>query len=72
MNKTLPDLKEGDRVKLIKMDNDPHPIPIGTVGTVTSAQDIRTAGEDWTQVAVSWDNGRSLSCVCPPDIVQKI
>jgi len=57
---------------LIKMDNDPHPIPIGTVGTVTSAQDIRTAGEDWTQVAVSWDNGRSLSCVCPPDIVQKI
>lgn len=63
----LANLKAGDRVILAHMGDDPNPIPTGTVGTVTDiAPCVR---DDEVQVFVKWDNGRHLSCICPPDVL---
>lgn len=62
-------LEPGDRVELLSMPDDPHPVPVGTTGTVE-----RVAHFDWPhpydQVSVRWDNGRSLALVIPPDRVR--
>jgi len=63
---TIPD--KGDRIRLTSsMADDPDPVPIGTEGTVISAREITGLGPPYVQVGVSWDNGRSLGLVCPPD-----
>lgn len=61
--------KTGDRVRLLSMPDDPNPVPAGTEGTVVLVNPVRfgPSGGDFTQVVVNWDNGRSLSCVLPPD-----
>ena len=56
-------LKVGDRIRLIQMIDDPDPIPAGTIGTVTEIH----IHSDWTQIDVSWENGRKLMLVSPPD-----
>ena len=56
---------KGTRVELIKM-NDPYaPVPAGTRGTVEFVDD---AG----QIAMKWDNGRSLALIPSEDIFKKI
>ena len=65
-------IKKGDRIRLISMPDDPNPIPVGTEGTVRLTNDIDWAGDKYTQVSVSWDNGRSLCLVMPPDQVEVI
>ncbi|SER27688.1 protein of unknown function [Faunimonas pinastri] len=60
----------GDRIELVKMDDDPCPIPPGTRGTI---RDLRPMGRN-TQVWIDWDIPRSLACIIPPDelvIVEK-
>ena len=47
---------KGTRIELIRMGNDPRPIPPGTRGTVAYVDDLG-------QIGVNWDNGRSLSLV---------
>jgi hypothetical protein len=64
--------KKGDRVRLVFMPNDPDPIKPGETGTVTEVVDLRWGQDKQTQVHVSWDNGRSLSCICPPDHLEII
>lgn len=64
--------KKGDRVRLVFMPNDPNPVPEGTEGTVLDVQQMDWGHDKWSQVAVEWDNGRSLSCVCPPDYLEII
>lgn len=64
--------KAGDRVKLVFMPNDPDPIPPGTEGTVLSCTELHWGHDIQTQVHIAWDNGRSLSCVCPPDYLEVI
>lgn len=61
------DLKAGDRIRLLSMD-DPDPIPAGTIGTVVAVYPQR----DWTQIDVDWEGGRSLMLSIPPDRVQRI
>lgn len=57
--------KKGDRIKLVSMGkDDPNPVPAGTLGTVRGKPN-EFQGK-W-QVAVAWDNGRSLALVVPPD-----
>jgi hypothetical protein len=46
----------GKRVRLINMPNDPHPVPVGTEGTIDH---IDGAGH----IHVKWDNGSSLSLI---------
>ena len=49
----------GDRIRLIKMSNDPDPIEPNTTGTVKKVTTVYMFGED--HVYVDWDNGRRLS-----------
>jgi hypothetical protein len=42
----------GTRIELVRMGNDPDPIPPGSQGTVT--------GGNGAQLYVDWDGGRSL------------
>ena len=46
----------GSRVELIRMVEDPDPIPPGTQGTVTGADDLPS-------LYVRWDNGRFLDLI---------
>lgn len=70
MSKTnLP--KKNDRVCLVHMGDDPDPIQPGTEGTVINVQALHFgADRPEYQILIRWDNGRSLSCICPPDIVR--
>jgi hypothetical protein len=64
--------KAGDRVQMVFMPNDPEPIPVGTTGTVVDVNDMPWGQDRMTQVMVKWDNGRNLSCICPPDHLEII
>ena len=54
----MTNVQRGDRVKMLHMPDDPDPISVGSIGTVTRVTDGPLA-----QVSVDWDNGRSLSLV---------
>ncbi len=56
--------KPGDRIRLVEMD-DPDPVPVGSLGTITSIRNMR----HWMQIDVQWDSGRSLMLSVPPDRV---
>lgn len=57
-------LIDGDRVRLVRMDDDPDPIPVGSTGTVSFVN------FDTQQAWVEWDNGRSLALVLGKDEVE--
>ena len=59
----------GERIRLVRMDDDPDPIPVGTEGRVTS---IHEHAPGFTQVHVDWDNGRTLMLSMPKDVVTVI
>ena len=63
--KRLP--QTGDRVRLLRMQDDPDPIVPGATGTVVSAARYGFGKDSWTQIDISWDNGRLLMLVSPPD-----
>lgn len=63
------ELKPGERIRLVKMGDDPDPITPGTCGTVDS---VVRHGSDWIINMKSWDNGRTLNPVCPPDVVERV
>ena len=56
---------EGTRICLDNMENDPHPIPPGTKGTVEFVDDMGT-------VFCKFDNGRSLGMIPGEDSFHKI
>ena len=53
LNKKYP---KGTRIKLIKMRQDAHPVPSGTMGTVVGVDDLG-------KIHVSWYNHSSLGIV---------
>ena len=55
----------GDRIRLIKMSNDPNPIEPNTTGIVKKVGTVYMFGED--HLDVQWDNGRSLSLLVGTD-----
>lgn len=59
--------KKGDRIRLVFMDDDPDPIQPGQLGTVVDLNVIGSEQTRWLQIAVDWDDGRSLMLACPPD-----
>jgi hypothetical protein len=56
----------GQRIRLTKMEDDPHPIPVGTTGTVSFVTDLRHY-DHTVQVGVKWDIKRSLALILPRD-----
>ena len=68
-------VKKGDRVRLVHMPDDPNPIPVGSEGTVHTVTVFERSpsgvSKEW-QLGIRWDNGRTLSVICPPDIVDVI
>lgn len=49
----------GTRIRLLRMSNDPDPVPPGSTGTVT--------GGNGSQLWVDWDNGRTLMVLVGED-----
>lgn len=60
--------KAGQRIRLVSMIDDPDPIPAGTTGTVVKTY----PQQDWFQIDVEWDNGRTLMLSIPPDEIERI
>ena len=59
---TLPSV--GDRIRLIQMSEDPHPVPPGTEGIVTSVVLFR----EGASIGMQWiDCTRTLNLSVPPD-----
>lgn len=67
-------IKEGERIRLVKMGEDPDPVPVGSCGTVKHVQPLFLCGDKnpQTQFLIKWDSGRGLNCICPPDIIERI
>jgi hypothetical protein len=63
-------LKQGDRIELISMQDDPCPIEPGTTGTVEYVNEVKGLG--FVQIGVAWDNGRTLMLSCPPDTYRRL
>ncbi len=63
--KRLP--QKGDRVRRLRMQDDPDPIAPGATGTVVSTARHGFGKDAWTQIDISWDNGRALMLVSPSD-----
>lgn len=61
--------KVGDRIRLLDMPHDPHPIPYGTTGVVTQIVDLSCVHKkDDAQIQVKWEGvNRSLSMIWPVD-----
>ena len=59
--------RNGDRIRLLAMTDDPDPIQVGQLGTVVSVSRHGGGNDAWHQVDVAWDNGRTLMLVSPPD-----
>ena len=64
MNQTF---RIGDRIRLIKMADDPDPIRPGEIGTVIGISHHEDGDDLWHQIDVDWDNGRTLMLTLPPD-----
>ena len=62
-------LHPGDRVEMVRMEDDPDPVPPQTRGTVRW---VRRVTAEWIQVDVEWDNGRTLMLSVPPDQFKKV
>lgn len=67
-------LRKGDRIRLVRMPDDPDPIVPGREGTVECLQWVHGngAGQGFMQIAVRWDNGRRLMLNIPPDVVELV
>lgn len=61
----------GARVELVSMGSDPNPIRPGELGTVRGCSWLPAPFREW-QVQVSWDCGRSLSLIVPPDVAKEV
>jgi hypothetical protein len=59
-----PELKPGDRVVVLHLEDEFSAVPIGTAGTVKSHSKV--FGDD--QYNVNWDNGSSLALISSVDI----
>ena len=67
--KELTNLKKlypaGTKVKLVKMNDEYHSVPSGTIGIVSHVDDIGT-------VHISWATGSSLGAVYGEDVIEKV
>ena len=62
----------GDRIRLTGMHDDPDPIRVVQIGKVVGIARHGAGKDVWHQIDVSWDNGRTLMLVSPPDTFEII
>ena len=55
----------GTKVRMIRMADDPHPVPVGMVGEVTFVDDVGS-------VFTRWQNGSGLAFIPNEDAVEII
>jgi len=55
----------GTRIRLLQMGEDPYPVPPGSLGTVTSVDDLGT-------IHMRWDCGSSLGLIVDEDLFEVI
>jgi hypothetical protein len=60
----------GDTIRLIRMVDDPKPIPPNTIGIVREVQTISAFNED--HLIVEWQNGRKLNLIVGLDEFERI
>lgn len=53
------ELKKGDRVEIVALQDDPTPVPVGTQGTVIASGRM--------QVLVAWDDSVHLNGLAMPE-----
>ena len=58
----------GARLSLVSMGDDPDPLPIGTLGTVTGHSYMPGPAGGRSQIWMKWDNGRTLSLIQGADL----
>ncbi len=63
---------QGDRIRLISIDNDPNPVMIGEEGMIVNINCHGSGGDFWEQFDVCWDNGRNLMLISPPNVFKII
>lgn len=56
----------GDIIELVKMPDDPDPIPVGSRGVILGVNPLGFRDNE-VQYHVHWDNGRTLMPVTPID-----
>jgi hypothetical protein len=64
--------EKGQRIRLLKMEDDPCPIPVGATGTIT---DVGKLWDDMIQCHVAWDapnDHRTLAVIIPQDSIEVI
>jgi hypothetical protein len=57
----------GDKIKLIKMPDDPNPIASGMVGTITGIQEAYSEGDVPLTYVVLWENGKTRNVLVGVD-----
>ena len=65
VEKVRNEFPKGSRVRLVRMDNEPRNIPVGTEGTVHHVDDTGS-------IHVHWDNGPTLAVLYGIDECEKI
>lgn len=65
-------IKVGDRIELVRMEDDPDPVAPGTRGVVQLVEVMDLGDGSREYITVLWDDGRSLGLVCPPDRYRRI
>lgn len=56
---------KGTKVRLLKMENDPLPVPVGTIGVINGLDDTGS-------LLVSWQNGSSLNVLYGIDLIEVV
>ena len=62
----------GDRIELVAMPDDPHPVRKGTRGTVRDVVVLEYSQYGQTVLAVDWDDGRTVRVVLPHDQIKLV
>jgi len=66
----MSDFKTGDRIELIRMEDDPNPVKPGERGTV---REIYRVYNNQAQIWVNWDNGRNgIAVILPIDEIKLV
>jgi hypothetical protein len=62
---------KGDKIILVRMNDDPDPIPPGTKGVIENVHTVNESGKVTTIITVDWEIRRSLNVILPIDEIKK-